>query len=144
MANNRDNDDAGDKRPPGNTWSQPDQAATPNASSEHVRNFKNDLHDELSELITVSENGQERKITKLRALVKALVAAAIKGDLRAANAIVTLSTKSLAGAKETTPTTDTTTDDQDIVDAFVERELKRRRIATGTSTATQKSKKGKD
>ena len=107
----------------------------------NVRNFKNDLRDELSELITVRENGRERRITKLRALVKALVAAAIKGDMRAANAIVTFSTKYLAGAEDTAPAT-STTDDQDIIDAFVERELKRRRPATSGSTASPKPKKG--
>jgi hypothetical protein len=143
MASNGDDGGVGYKRPPKNTRFKPGQTGNPKGRPKNVRNFRTDLHDELSELITVRENGQERKITKLRALVKALVAAAIKGDMRAANAIVTFSTKSLAGAEDTASTTDTTTDDQDIIDAFVERELKRRRTTTSDSTATPKSKKGK-
>jgi hypothetical protein len=142
MANNGDNKDVGYRRPPKSTQFKPGQTGNPKGRPKNVRNFKTDLRDELSELITVRENGQERRITKLRALVKALVAAAIKGDMRAANAIVTFSTKSLAGAEDTAPTTDATTDDQDIIDAFVERELKRRRPATSGSTAAQKPKKG--
>jgi hypothetical protein len=140
MANNGDDDDVGYQRPPKNTQFKPGQTGNPKGRPKNVRNFKTDLRDELSELITVRENGQERRITKLRALVKALVAAAIKGDMRAANAIVTFSTKSLAGAEDTAPTTDATNDDQDIIDAFVERELKRRDTA---SVAPSKSNKGK-
>jgi hypothetical protein len=142
MANNGDDEDVGYQRPPKNTRFKPGQTGNPKGRPKNVRNFKNDLRDELSELITVRENGRERRITKLRALVKALVAAAIKGDMRAANAIVTFSTKSLAGAEDTAPTTDATTDDQDIIDAFVERELKRRRPATKGSTASPKPRKG--
>ena len=94
MANNGDDAGVGSKRPPKNTQFKPGQADAPNGRPNTVRNFKNDLRDELSELTTVRENGQEQKVTKLRALVKALVAAAIEGDMRAANAIVTFSTKS--------------------------------------------------
>jgi hypothetical protein len=140
MTNN--DDDVGYGRPPKNTQFKPGQTGNPKGRPKKVHNFRTDLRDELSQLITVRENGHERKITKLRALVKSLVAAAIKGDMRAANAIVTFSTKSLAGAEETTPTSDATTDDQDIIDAFVERELKRRGPATGGSSASQKPKKG--
>jgi hypothetical protein len=143
MANNSDDEGVGYNCPPKNTQFKPGRTGNPKGRPKSVRNFKTDLRDELSELITIRENGQERKITKLRALVKALVAAAIKGDMRAANAIVTFSTKSLAGAEDTALTTDTTTDDQDIIDAFVERELERRRTAPSGSTATPKSKKGK-
>lgn len=142
MANNGDDEDVGYQRPPKNTRFKPGQTGNPKGRPKNVRNFKNDLRDELSELITVRENGRERRITKLRALVKALVAAAIKGDMRAANAIVTFSTKSLAGADDLVPATDATTDDQDIIDAFVERELKRRRPATKGSTASPKPRKG--
>ena len=142
MANNGDNEHVGYQRPPKSSQFKPGQTGNPKGRPKNVRNFKTDLRDELSELITVRENGQERRITKLRALVKALVAAAIKGDMRAANAIVTFSTKSLAGADDTVPPTDATPDDQDIIDAFVERELKRRRPATGGSTTSPKPKKG--
>jgi hypothetical protein len=137
-----DNGGVGYKRPPTATQFKPGQTGNPKGRPKNVGNFKTDLRDELSELITVRENGQARRITKLRALVKALVAAAIKGDMRAANAIVTFSTKSLAGADDLVPATDATTDDQDIIDAFVERELKRRRPATKGSTASPKPRKG--
>ena len=132
------------KRPPKATQFRPGQTGNPKGRPKNVRNFKTDLRDELAELITVRENGQERRITKLRALVKALVAAAIKGDMRAANAIVTFSTKSLAGAEEATPAADATPDDQNIIDAFVERELKRRRTAKSGTIFSTKTKKGSE
>jgi hypothetical protein len=142
MTSNGDDEDVGYQRPPKSTRFKPGQTGNPKGRPKNVRNFKTDLRDELSELITVRENGQERRITKLRALVKALVAAAIKGDMRAANAIVTFSTKSLAGAEDMAPAAGATTDDQDIINAFVERELKRRRPPTSGSTASSKPKKG--
>jgi hypothetical protein len=137
-----DNQGTGYKRPPKSTQFKPGQTGNPKGRPKSVRNFKTDLRDELSERITIRENGLERKISKQRALVKALVAAAIKGDMRAANAIVTFSNKSFAGAEDTAAATDAATDDQDIIDAFVERELKRRRAATRDMIAPPKPKKG--
>jgi uncharacterized protein DUF5681 len=142
MSANTDDEGTGYKRPPKSTQFKPGQTGNPKGRPKNVRNFKTDLCDELSERITVRENGLERKISKQRALVKALVAAAIKGDMRAANAIVTFSNKSFAGAEVTAPATDAATDDQDIIDAFVERELKRRRVTTRESIAPPKPKKG--
>ncbi len=57
------------------------------ATDVFVRNFRTDLIDELGEQIPIRENGRDRKITKQHAFVKALVAAAIKDDMRATNAL---------------------------------------------------------
>jgi hypothetical protein len=129
MSNNDDGEQVGYKRPPKASQFKPGQTGNPKGRPKRVHNFKTDLRAELSELVTVRENGQERKITKLRALVKALVSAAIKGDMRAANAIVSFSTKSLAAAEESAPATEPTVEDKEIIDAFVQRELKRPRPA---------------
>ena len=142
MSASSDNDGVGYKRPPKATQFKPGRTGNPKGRPKTVPTFKTDLNDELSELITVRENGQECKITKRRAMVKALVAAAIKGDVRATNTIVALSTKFLAVTEDTTPVTDAPIADQDIIDAFVDRELKRRRTAATEPITPPDAKKG--
>jgi hypothetical protein len=145
MANDISDDAVGYKQPPKSTRFKPGQSGNPKGKSKHTRNFRTDLRDELAEQITVRENGRERRVSKQRALVKALVAAAIKGDMRAANAIVTFSTKSFTDA-DNAPAEALSSDDQDILDAFVDRELKRRRhndkeAPASSKTNNKKSKK---
>jgi hypothetical protein len=55
-----------------------------------VTNFKTDLIAELNETVPFQENGRERRFTKQRAFVRTLIDLAIKGDIRAINAIVAL------------------------------------------------------
>ena len=50
--------------------------------------FKSDLAAELQEKLVINENGKPRKVTKQRALVKTLMAAAIKKDIRAVSALL--------------------------------------------------------
>ena len=50
--------------------------------------FKDDLSAELREKLTLIENGTERRVTKQRAFAKTLIAAAIKKDIRAVNALL--------------------------------------------------------
>ena len=47
-------------------------------------NLKTDLQAELSERVTLTENGKPIRLTKQRALVKSLIIKGIKGDDRAA------------------------------------------------------------
>jgi hypothetical protein len=82
--------------------------------------------DELQETITVRENGRERKISKQRAFVKSLIASAIKGDVRAINAVVAFARHAVIGASEVRPDDDADLEDLDILESFVEREHQRR------------------
>ena len=65
-------------------------------------------------------------MTKLRALIKSWVRKALEGDIRAANVIMSFAIKALAGADEASAADALSADDQEIVDTFVDRELKRR------------------
>ena len=49
-----------------------------------------DLEDELSQKILITEGGRELTITKQRGMLKSLFAKALKGDVRAANALINL------------------------------------------------------
>lgn len=87
-----------------------------------------ELTEEMQETITVRENGVARKITKQRAVLKALVTAAISGDIRAINAIVAC-TRNFGIGVEAGPTDqaeESKTDQFEVLQAFVERERQRR------------------
>jgi hypothetical protein len=125
MANNDGEDNVGYKRPPKLTQFRPGKSGNAKGRPTHVRNFKTDLRDELGEYIPVREGGREMKITKQRAFIKALVAAAIKGDMRATNALVSFCNRTHGSEDQADPADTASTDDLDIIEAFVERERKR-------------------
>ena len=53
-----------------------------------MTSFKADLAAELQETLVLTENGKQRRVTKQRAFVKTLTAAAIKKDIRAVTALL--------------------------------------------------------
>jgi hypothetical protein len=126
----RDDEPVGYKRPPKRTQFQPGQSGNPTGRRKNVRNFKTDLDAELHEQIPIRENGREMKITKQRAFIKALVAAAIKGDMRATNALVSFCTRSLGKEDQEGDVNAAPTDeDIDIIEAFAKRERTRKSTA---------------
>lgn len=137
MANNDADDDVGYKRPPKHTRFKPGQSGNPAGRGKNVHNFKTDLMEELREMIVIRENGRERKISKQRAFIKALVAAAIKSDVRAINAVVACTRNFDAGLDEEMPDA-VDTEDLDILEAFVTRERKRH-DANGNKSKPQKA-----
>ena len=129
----------GYKRPPVATQFKPGQSGNPKGRKKGVRNFKTDVRHELDEVITVHESGRAMRITKQRALVKALVAAAIKGDMRATTALVSFCTKAFGDQEDDQSIAQSQPEDLDILEEFVGRESKRRRSKGGSvaSSVTQ-------
>jgi len=127
-------------RPPKQTQFRAGQSGNPTGRKKNSRNFKTDLVAELHELIPIRENGREMKVTKQRAFIKALVAAAIKGDMRATNALVSFCTRSLGSEDEEDVDASSAAEDIDVIEAFVKRERKRRR----SKSAEEKSKSTKN
>lgn len=76
--------------PPNHTKWQKGQSGNPKGRKKGSVNFKTDLLDELSEVIQVTESGKPIRITKQRALLKALLMKGLKGDVRAASLMMTL------------------------------------------------------
>jgi hypothetical protein len=113
--------------PPKQTQFQPGRSGNPNGRRKNTKNFRSDLLEELSERIPIRENGRERRISKQRAFIKALVAAAIKGDMRATSALVSFCSRSLNDQTEKNSDALPAADDIDIIESFVLRERKRRR-----------------
>lgn len=75
--------------PPDHTKFVKGQSGNPRGRPKGKANFATDLAAELSETIQVTEGGKPKTITKLRALLKSLITRGIKGDVRAAQVMVT-------------------------------------------------------
>jgi hypothetical protein len=129
----------GYKRPPVATQFKPGQSGNPKGRKKGIRNFKTDVRNELDEVITVHEGGRAMKITKQRALVKALVAAAIKGDMRATTALVSFCTKAFSDKEDDQSIAQPEPEDLEILEEFVGRRSKGRRSKAGSvaSSVTQ-------
>ena len=82
--------DVGYRRPPKATRFKPGRSGNPKGRPKGSPNLATDLSAELGEQITVREGGQERRVSKQRALIKSLTAKALKGDVRATTALLAL------------------------------------------------------
>ena len=121
MDSSDDDGRVGYRRPPKETRFKPGESGNPAGRPKGRRKLAADLRDELNETIKiVEEDGRELVVSKQRAMVKALVAGSLKGDLRA---IVTLF--NLLGRQADEPgeaEEEITAADRDIVESFAERE----------------------
>jgi hypothetical protein len=138
MAHDAESDGGGFGRPPKRTQFKKGASGNPRGRPKNVSNFKTDLAAELQEKIVLTENGKQRRITKQRAFIKTLTAAAIKRDIRAVNALLACVRYFGVGAEEQ-PAEDIDTDDLDILENYLERERQRR---TPIERPLSKRKKG--
>jgi hypothetical protein len=116
----------GYRKPPRKSRFKPGQSGNPKGRPKHARNLKSEFLEELNEVIRVREGDREMKISKQRAFVKALVAAAIKGDMRAANALVSFCARAFGDEDEDSCPTSPAPDDLEILEEFVGREVRKR------------------
>jgi hypothetical protein len=137
MASKDDDDRVGYKRPPAHTRFKPGQSGNPKGRPKHDRNLKTEFLEELSEIIRVREGDREMKISKQRAFVKALVAAAIKGDMRAASALVSFCTRAFGNEPEDDQPPSPAPDDLEILNEFVGREVRRHAAQGGADGDSQ-------
>jgi len=117
-------------RPPRHSQFKPGQSGNPKGRPKGTANLRSDLREELGEHIRIREGERELKVSKQRAMLKALVAKALKGDARAANVVLTLVEKLFEpeAARETVP--DLTPDDQEILERFLARRMSSRSSST--------------
>ena len=80
----------GYKKPPQHTRWTKGQSGNPTGRAKGQRNLKTDLATELAEFMQITEGGVPKRITKQRAVIKALTAKAINGDPRAVQLILEL------------------------------------------------------
>ena len=74
----------GYRRPPVHTQFRKGQSGNPKGRPKGARGVATLLEETLSETITVTERGQPRRMRKGEAMIAALVAKALRGDVRAA------------------------------------------------------------
>lgn len=89
-------DMVGYKNPPKHTRFKKGQSGNPRGRPKGHLNLKTDLTNELTQRVKLSQDGRQVRLTKQQALVKSLVARAIKGDARATNVLFPLILKVLA------------------------------------------------
>jgi Family of unknown function (DUF5681) len=87
-------------KPPKHSRFKKGKSGNPKGRPKESLSLANDLSAELGEDITVSEEGRRRKVTKQRALVKALLAKALAGDVRATSAVLALRGRVLSESSE--------------------------------------------
>jgi len=110
-------------KPPKNTQFQPGQSGNPKGRPKGVKNLANDLDEELSEKITITEAGKQQETTKQRAMIKTMFAKALKGDTRAANVLINL-ILGLEQSKQAKQDADQLSDeDMEILNTFKEKIL---------------------
>lgn len=110
-------------KPPTKSRFKPGQSGNPSGRRKGSVNLKSDLRSELSEKIQIREGERSLKVSKQRAMLKALVAKALKGDARAANVVLTLVGRLFEpeAAAEEVPAL--TPDDEAILARFLARRL---------------------
>jgi hypothetical protein len=130
MTENEKADTVGYKRPPREHQFRPGQSGNPSGRPKGARNFKSELREELSELVTVRDGDREIEVSKQRALIKSLVAAAIDGNQRAAASVLAMCVRMLTDAEDDEAIE--SVEDRDIVEAFTKR--KKRVAAAGVKS----------
>ena len=147
MAHDSEHDDGGYGRPPKHSQFKKGRSGNPRGRPKGVSSFKADLAAELQEKLALTENGKERKITKQRAFIKTLTAAAIKKDIRAVNALLACMRYFGVGVEE--PTVENVdVEDLDLLENYLVQQRKKQNrsnsdSAVGTSEKPRTSRKRK-
>jgi hypothetical protein len=117
----------GYKRPPTATQFKPGSSGNPRGRPKNSRNLRTDLAAELSQKIRVREGGREYEVSKQRALLKAVVAAGVKGDVRAATAVINLCARLFGvGPASDDEAEVMTSGDEALLEDFIRREIAKR------------------
>jgi hypothetical protein len=114
-------DRVGYRNPPRSTRWAKGQSGNPQGRAKGCRNLRTELAAELSETIQILEGGSPRRISKQRALLKALTAKAIQGDSRAAGLLLNLMARLFDA--EPSVAEAPAGEDEAIVEAFLQRRI---------------------
>jgi hypothetical protein len=120
-----DDYEVGFGRPPKHTQFKPGESGNPKGRPKGTKNLATDLSEELAEKIVVNEGGRQLKISKQRAMIKSLLAKALKGDTRAATVLLKLLIDAEQATTKNAVVEALSEDDQAILARFAERVLKK-------------------
>jgi hypothetical protein len=124
MAEKPSTDAVGYKKPPKDHQFLPGQSGNPHGRPKG-RNFKSDLREELAETIAFRDGARDVMISKQRALIKRLIAEAIRGDTRAIASVLSFCSRAFGDEDDDEQRS---AEDSEIVDAFAPRPANRQAI----------------
>ena len=113
----------GYKKPPKFAQFKPGKSGNPKGRRKGMLNLRSDLEEELAELINVREGDRHLKVSKQRAMIKALVAKSLKGDVRSAAVLVGLIAKHIEPRHADKSDQDLSVDDVSIINSFLSRQI---------------------
>ena len=115
------NDDGkvGYRRPPRQHQFKPGQSGNPRGRSKGAKGLKSELLAEINEQVTITVNGKPRKIRTLRLILKALSAKAAKGNVAAADKLLTLVIEAFGLEDERTAAKQLSDTDRKILSQFL-------------------------
>lgn len=138
MGRDHEDRDGGYGRPPKHSQFKKGQSGNPRGRPKNASSFKTDLAAELQEKLVLTENGKERKITKQRAFIKTLTAAAIKKDIRAVTALLACMRYFGVGAEEP-PAESVDIEDLDLLETYLAQQRKQRSRPQRANTSARPS-----
>jgi hypothetical protein len=90
LSNDDDRYDVGYGKPPRANQFQPGKSGNPRGRPKGAKGLKSELRAELDEFVTITVDGKSKRIRKRRLVIKALAAKAAKGNVQAADKLLSL------------------------------------------------------
>jgi hypothetical protein len=129
----------GFKKPPQETQFRKGLSGNPKGRPKGSKNLKSELLEELEEEILIREGPTQKRVTKLRAVIKGLMAKAMKGDARSADLLLKL-TLHLIGEGETDKEDEPMSDDELAILKTFEASLPKRKLKKKPTTKRAKKR----
>jgi hypothetical protein len=90
MSNNEDDYDVGYGKPPKRSQFKPGESGNPKGRPKGARNLKTEIREVMQSTVTVTQDGQRKKISTRKAVVLRLTEKALSGNVQATRVLLDL------------------------------------------------------